>query len=936
MTDWVENLTGDENGNPCVETTPTGAIRRLTQNTGAQPAEPGQSLYFRARVFIPTNYVGTFDVGCEQLNAAGSYLSTNLFSVANVDLVKNSWQTLRGTFQISNSNTASFEPFFQLPAGSSGSIVRMSRYELGSTSPGAVEFIGGTASEVIELNSQIALDLTLDNGVTIHPSSVTVNAVTQHEGGLNSLNLLNGPSEAGATNGAQFGINMTDEDGAAVSNKNALNYYAPSDNLVPDGNFEDVSNRAWYIAGAASVGTSNAKHSGTRCVSLNAAGALVQTNASKDLLIPATDEDSYMLSLEITGGQYRIRPVLYNAALTHLNTGEYFDQLGVAGWGTISFRYNVDATYPTSEFLAFRVEALTSTPVHIQRMVVRRIGTMDSIVDYQVWGGNNAEGSAGLGRSSSDLGIYKNGLALAFSNSAITSYREFYSNYAARFASYIDYNDSGKYLDPAGTSVLETLNATTSTISNVYVDRVYDKNDYSLYLDIAGQSRLSSLITNAITDLANSSFYLNMAGTSVFNTLSLSSITDRDNAGYYWNGASTSRMNRCDLNDTRSDIFYDRNNTSYYTNPDSTSRMNVVDANTLYSTILYCRENNAYYLNLDGTSRIYRADITDTRSDIYYDRNDTSHYTDPAGASIFDRVVVNRYSAGISSIQPSLELGQGGAGSQSIAFHRSGQAVMFGLDTDNIIKLGFWSWGDVFSWRGSGQFTAAGSVYTPILKNNVDTIAGWDGYNMTLRGTSPTVYHIDTDNRSAFVHVNSNRWYVLGSTTNGATTWAQQGGQWPVYCDLTTNWWYFGNGANFVGAVNASTSDERLKENFRPFDDPIGMLNQLDGGLFDWRVDFCKSVNYTPEPGKAKNDVGLRAQQVQKVLPAAVAPAPFDSEWWGDEYTSRSGEHYLTVKYEKVVPLLVESIKAQQLQIEELTKLIKTKTKGDKNGRSGN
>ena len=60
--------------------------------------------------------------------------------------------------------------------------------------------------------------------------------------------------------------------------------------------------------------------------------------------------------------------------------------------------------------------------------------------------------------------------------------------------------------------------------------------------------------------------------------------------------------------------------------------------------------------------------------------------------------------------------------------------------------------------------------------------------------------------------------------------------------------------------------------------------------------------------------VGLFAQDVQSVLPEAVKPAPFDTE----QGVSKSGENYLTVQYEKVVPLLVQAIKEQQAMIEEL------------------
>jgi hypothetical protein len=49
----------------------------------------------------------------------------------------------------------------------------------------------------------------------------------------------------------------------------------------------------------------------------------------------------------------------------------------------------------------------------------------------------------------------------------------------------------------------------------------------------------------------------------------------------------------------------------------------------------------------------------------------------------------------------------------------------------------------------------------------------------------------------------------------------------------------------------------------------------------------------------------LSAQQVQAVLPEIVVPAPIDAT-------------YLTIHYERMIPLLVEAIKEQQKQIEEL------------------
>jgi hypothetical protein len=59
-------------------------------------------------------------------------------------------------------------------------------------------------------------------------------------------------------------------------------------------------------------------------------------------------------------------------------------------------------------------------------------------------------------------------------------------------------------------------------------------------------------------------------------------------------------------------------------------------------------------------------------------------------------------------------------------------------------------------------------------------------------------------------------------------------------------------------------------------------------------------------------------------LPEAVKLAPFDRD---EDGKSKSGENYLTIQYEKVVPLLVEAIKEQQKQIEELKSIINGITK---------
>ena len=76
-------------------------------------------------------------------------------------------------------------------------------------------------------------------------------------------------------------------------------------------------------------------------------------------------------------------------------------------------------------------------------------------------------------------------------------------------------------------------------------------------------------------------------------------------------------------------------------------------------------------------------------------------------------------------------------------------------------------------------------------------------------------------------------------------------------------------------------------------------------------IDKCKEAGFKPSD---ERQIGVFAQDVQSVIPEAVKPAPFDNI----NGKSKSGDNYLTVQYEKIVPLLIECIKDQQSMIENL------------------
>ena len=110
------------------------------------------------------------------------------------------------------------------------------------------------------------------------------------------------------------------------------------------------------------------------------------------------------------------------------------------------------------------------------------------------------------------------------------------------------------------------------------------------------------------------------------------------------------------------------------------------------------------------------------------------------------------------------------------------------------------------------------------------------------------------------------------------------------------------------------SSDARMKDNIVAIDNPLNKIKQIRGVYFDWNEKGPSWTKGWPgQPEGKKHDVGVIAQEIQKVLPEAVM-----------ERSKESGmEGMLAVDYEKIVPLLIEGIKEQQTMIEDLQTRIK-------------
>lgn len=95
-----------------------------------------------------------------------------------------------------------------------------------------------------------------------------------------------------------------------------------------------------------------------------------------------------------------------------------------------------------------------------------------------------------------------------------------------------------------------------------------------------------------------------------------------------------------------------------------------------------------------------------------------------------------------------------------------------------------------------------------------------------------------------------------------------------------------------------STSDKKFKKDINTIDAPLEKIMALEGKTYNWRKDEFKDKNFGSEL-----QYGLIAQEVQKILPSLVI---------------ESDKGDLAMNYIGIIPVLIEAMKEQQTQINEL------------------
>ena len=94
------------------------------------------------------------------------------------------------------------------------------------------------------------------------------------------------------------------------------------------------------------------------------------------------------------------------------------------------------------------------------------------------------------------------------------------------------------------------------------------------------------------------------------------------------------------------------------------------------------------------------------------------------------------------------------------------------------------------------------------------------------------------------------------------------------------------------------SSDKRLKTNITKIESSLDKIIKLNGVSFEWKQGYDENV-------QNKTNLGVIAQDVREVIP---------------EIVKERKDGYLAVQYDQLVPVLIEAVKDQQKQIDELKK----------------
>lgn len=474
---------------------------------------------------------------------------------------------------------------------------------------------------------------------------------------------------------------------------------------------------------------------------------------------------------------------------------------------------------------------------------------------------------------------------------------------------FYDSNNTGYYVDAASTSVLNGLTLASYSSAN---------NGFQAFKNI-GITTPSWPDTNHTLGLENSD-----AGHLVLNFHRAGYTSNNlvyDGSFFSFDLATKSSV------DFRAPIFYDSNNTSYYIDPSSGGTA----ANLAGTVVIQGGSNTtttaiqvvntygspyiaSYYGVMNTSGSFYIGTPSSSGSDLYgnsayfstfYDRNNSAYYLDPASTSnLLGLTVGNTITGSIT----------GNSGTVTNITSNTGllrngltaPAFIDGLTTTNFRSTLF------------GSTTNGYQISTARWNNVPAPLSGLNQYSTMLAWAGSDTQGflaVDYNSPAAIIgggnanNINWSRRVLIENVWTNSKYFGSDGAIYGTVFYDSNNTTYFFDGASTgdsircAGDIVAYYSDERLKDKKGNIQNALEKVLSLNGFYYE-------PNNKAQELGyKKKLEVGVSAQEVEAILPEIIKDAPI-------------GQGYKTLDYGKLTPLLIEAVKEQQKQIDELKELV--------------
>ena len=367
----------------------------------------------------------------------------------------------------------------------------------------------------------------------------------------------------------------------------------------------------------------------------------------------------------------------------------------------------------------------------------------------------------------------------------------------------------------------------------------------------------------------------------------------------------------------RAPIFYDNNNTAYYTDPASTSVLNQIqfvtntgqisgnDTSSYGSIAIRGARNGWYGIHIQGGGNAPHLMFTGNNGGIYFESTGrwASYYSHGD----------NCWGFGTSSTSASYNIYcptgiYSGGRVDGTIFYDSNNTGYYMDPTGT----SYWSTSQQNGWHYFNQNYGHGIVGLYASTRFQCVYAMGDAYKGNADGTSLSgAYGLWFSYPSAGGPAASLSSHGLMLVVNGsmyatldASMRAISDMRTPIFYDYNDTSYYAdfnttGDSIRAAGNIIAYYSDDRLKTKFGNITNAVDKVRQLNGFYYEAN-ETAQKLGYKP-----KREVGVSAQELEAVLPEVVTDAPI-------------GRGYLTVDYERIVPLLIEAIKELKAEIEEL------------------